>query len=555
MSNRYEITSLIGEDRRGQVFLAQDVTLQRKVAFRKFKSKKKEASKDELEKLGQYTGKLCALQHPNLLTIYDIGSNDEGHYMVTQHIETEELVGRLAEGALNVAGVYNMASDLLDALHAVHLGEIVHGALLTKSIQRIARVRGGHRYLIVDLGLDRISAVVGGVESKRSELLMIAPELLSEDAECSVASDLFALGQLCYISLVGGHPMSAFSKQELEKAYQSGVVPHLKDYAPDVQLDFADWVMGLLTIDPEGRPESTQEAMVSLHAISLNVPQPNVPGVTQAVVEVAPSVTPQMTQSFHVDETAQPVGVMGKWSALASNSKIMIGLALVSLVVIILFVTLSENGNVTEDSDNLASLTHRGPVFLQEVKSLTSLKGWTNPSTVILDTDKILDWTLIKGVPTSSKRAKMEGGSYITSVSTRGGYKEFKMPRAWLKYDVNGKLNLPRSGMTNVERGLAEFGHGWDVMLRMPKKHSGPVVVSFIMMQDGCDFDFEVQLPDSKDAVSLKVPASSPRMVKIPIYIQKPLPSGFYTFKIISSSGDLSRQFSMGLSAIQVERP
>lgn len=559
MSNRYEITSLLEKDYLGSVFLALDVTLQRKVVYRKFNA---EGLKTLPAGFKQYTGKLCALQHPNLLTIYDIDCNDEGYYMVTQFLEADVLIDRLKLGVLDQTGVYNMAADLLDALHTVHSIDLYHGALSMDSISRLERPRGGHRYLIVDLGLVEMGNMVGVKgNSGINRTMLLAPELLDGDGRPDFHSDLFALGHLCYQALVGDHPMAGKSPAECAQAYRNGGMPHLKEQPVVVQEDFADWIMTLISSDPAKRPSTSEEAMVSLHGIKLNVPAPNVPGVTQAVVEVAPHVPPHTSEPIIVaDEDKPPMDSTIVVGAPKNKQMMIIGGLVILILLVLIGVMVSRGGGGDADSANAADLaiSGEGPVFLQPVKVVHTIKDGSEPSSVDLDTANSLDWTIIKGVPTASKRISKDVGGYITSISTCGDYKEFVMPHPFISYTGNGNSIAPKGGMTNVDQGSAEFGEGWEIMLRIPKKHQGAMMLNLYMLQDHCDFDIEVKIHDTDEMLKLKVPYSSvrsaPGVVQIPIYIKEPTPGGFYTIKILAASKGMSKKFGMALSAVHVEK-
>ena len=570
MSNRYEITSLIEKDRLGQVFLAQDVTLQRKVVYRKFESdsKAKGDQKDLPASFGQYTGKLCALQHPNLLTIYDIDQNKEGHFMVTQFIEAELLVDRLKQGAMAQVGVHNMVTDLLDAFHAIHGMGLFHGALRSDSVKRLARVRGGHRYLIVDLGLAKISSELSGRTDILGDTVLTAPELLDGvinatgggGGQADARSDLFALGQLCYICLAGGHPMSVSSPEECAQMYQNGGMPDLKEFAEGVQPDFGDWIMTLIAADPEQRPASASDAMASLQKITLNAPAPNVAGLTQAVVEVVsldPAQQIQVSQSVTVSALPEKPGLLSQFKSLPQNTRVMlgVGVAVLSLALIFVFTSVFR-GDADTSKAGASSASHDGPVFLHPVTTVSSLSGGT-PHHVDLDASGTLDWTMGKGA-SFSDREDHNDGTYITSVVTHGDYKEFQMPHAPLQFTGNAAASSPRGAMTDVGRGFAEFGDGWDVMLRVPKKHSGPLLVTFYLFQDGCDFSIDVKMPDSGEVVNLKVNyaevGSTPGVVQVPLEIIQPAPGQFYLIKILSTSEDLTQEFGMALNAIHIQQ-
>jgi len=560
MSNRYEITSLIETDYLGDVFLAQDITLQRKVIYRKFNTNPDQTIPEGFR---DYSGKLCALQHPNLLTIYDIGNDENGYYMVNQYLEAELLTERLQEGPLSITGVYNMASDLLDALHAIHEMGLYHGALSFESVKRLPRPRGGHRYLIVDLGLQELASMISGQGVAKADTALLSPELLTGDVVSDLHSDLFALGQLCYHALAGVHPMLEKSADECVQAYRDGGMPDLSGYVPDVQPDFDNWVMKMVSSDPNERPASAEEAMATLHAIQLDVAAPNIPGVTQAVAEVAPHVPPHASQPILV--SADPSEATGTTTPLGTatyenppkNTKMMVIAGLLALlVVIIIGVLVTRSGDGSGESD-AASISGDGPIFLQKPTLLKALKDEGEPVTVDLDTKGCLDWTIIKGAPSSSERINKEEGAYITSISSHGGFKEFTAELSPVSYGGNGLTLTPRGGMTNVEKGMAEFGHGWDIMLRIPKKHTGAMTVTLYMLQDQCDFDIEVKAHDTDELVKLKVlysdVNSTPGIVKIPLHIKKPTPGGFYTIQILASSEEATQEFGMGLGAVHVQ--
>lgn len=564
MSHRYEITSLIEKDHVGQVYLAQDVTLQRKVVYRKFESdlKTKGGQKGLSESLSRYTGKLCALQHPNLLTIYDIDQNEEGYFMVTQFIEAESLVDRLNQGAMAQVGVHNMVTDLLDAFHTVHDVGLFHGALRSDSVKRLARVRGGHRYLIVDLGCGKISSELSGVNDVLGDVVLTAPELLDATGggQPDARSDLFALGQLCYICLAGGHPMSGNSPEECAQMYRNGGMPDLKDYAEGVQPDFADWIMSLIAVDPEQRPASVSAAMASLQKITLNAPAPNVAGLTQAVVEVVTSGQTQqaaISQSVTVSTELEKAGLLSRFKSLPQKTQVMagVGVAVLSLVLIFAFTSVFR-GDADASKAGASSASHDGPVFLHPITKVSSLSGGT-PHHVDLDTSGTLDWTMSKGA-SFSDRVDHKDGTYITSVVTHGDYKEFQMPHAPLRFTGNSATSSPRGAMTDVGRGFAEFGDGWDVMLRVPKKHSGPLLVTFYLSQEGCDFSINVKMPDSGEMVNLKVNyaevGGTAGVVQVPLEIIDPVAGQFYLIKILSTSEDLTQEFAMALNAIHIQR-
>jgi len=270
MSNRYEIEKFLEHGHYGDLFLAQDLTLNRKVAFRKFTG----GTQQELpEDFTSFKGKLAALNHPNLRVIYDINSQDGEYFMISQFTEAERMIDRMAQGPTSVAGVHNMAVDVLDALHALHSVGLIHGALCRESVTRVPRVHGGFRYFLEDVGLRQLSSIFQGIDVDPPLALFQTPERLETNQAPQKEDDLFALGQLCYFALLGDHPMKKLTASQICHFYRSGKeLKHLNLYMPEIQTDFADWVMSLISKNPADRPKSLEAAMISLRSIKIKTP-------------------------------------------------------------------------------------------------------------------------------------------------------------------------------------------------------------------------------------------------------------------------------------------
>lgn len=582
MTDRYQITSLLEKDQLGSVYLAQDTTLQRPVVYRDFEAGQEK--KERPEGFSQYTGKLCALQHPNMLTIYDIARNEAGGYfMVTQFLEGESLASRLSHGALSYVGVHNMACDLLDALHAAHSSGLYHGALRTDSVRRLPRVRGGHRYLIVDFGLDRISAMICGTHVIMADPVLMAPELMGYKQEPDGRSDLFTLGQLCYIALVGGHPYAGKTPEECAQAYKDGGLPHLSTYVHGVQPEFANWVMWLVSGDPERRPSSSQEAMEVLHGFKLKAPAPNVSGVTQAVdVPDAPDPSaPKITESIKVSSGAESKSKPSKATSGKSKSKpkpkktpkpasarsrssestkegrlllIATGAVIALLVILVLvFVFRDDEPENTESNTQEAEVQM---VQMQKPRYIGQLLSQRNPVTIQLEGAKTLDWTVVTGVPASSARVLKAGGTHIRNILALGEFSEVIHSKTAVVYQAGEKAIVPQRGVSGSRYGKAKAGDGWQVDVRVTEENRGGMLLTLFMIQNQCDFRIEVRSThkSNKDVVvEMDVPQTSPGVVRIPLSIDAPLP-GYYSIRVLAKNPSATSDFEMGLSAVLLER-
>ncbi|NWK56409.1 protein kinase [Verrucomicrobiaceae bacterium N1E253] len=565
MTERYQTIDLLEKDQLGSVYLAQDTTLQRRVVYRDFEQVE---GKERPEEFSQYTGKLCALQHPNLLTIYDIAKNEDGYYMVTQFIEGESLADRLAQGALNQVGVHNMAVDLLDALHAAHSSGLFHGALRTDSVKRLARVRGGHRYLIVDFGLDRISAMICGTHVIMADPVLMAPELGDGKSQPDGQSDLFTLGQLCYIALVGGHPYAGKTHEECAQAYQDGGLPHLSTYVQGVQQDFADWVMWLVAGPKDQRPASSKEAMEALHAITLKAPAPNVPGVTQAVDvpeqpdPMQPKISEPVTVSAESSKKSKkkakkPKKALGASKPMNKEGKMLlaaVGVVIVLLLVLILILIFRPDE--PEEADLGRGKADPTLVQLQPTHLIGELLTKSKPVKIQFDGSNTLDWTVVTGIPASSARMLKDGGSYIRNILAIGEFSEFIRSETSVIYQAGGTTITPQRAVMGSKVGGAKEGEGWRVDLRIPEGHSGSLLVTLYMIQNHCDLALEIRAThkDLEDQVDrYQVDKRSLGVVKIPLKIDEPKP-GYYSIQILAKGVEVSQDFEMGLSAVLLER-
>jgi serine/threonine protein kinase len=266
IEDRYEIIKLLGKGRTGGVYEAEDSKLTRKVALRRFFAQDKETDIAEYkEDFQTIAHALSALQHPNLLRVYDAGVDDDGAYVISQLLKGETLADKIKEGVIATSVVYDLAQQILDALCTAHSAGFVHGAITPGSFLMTPRARGGYLYVILDMGLSRLAPMIQGRESILSIMAdpaLVAPELFNGGI-ATERSDLYMLGHILYMSLAGGHPFGGVPITEAEKMHQAGLPP-LQRYNEDVPADFRLWIEKLVQLNPDNRPATAVEALSSL---------------------------------------------------------------------------------------------------------------------------------------------------------------------------------------------------------------------------------------------------------------------------------------------------
>src|SRR5436190_929154 len=123
--SRYRVGRLIGAGGMGEVYLADDETLNRKVAL-KLLPVRFTQDEERVRRFQREARAASALNHPNIITIYEIGHTESVHYIATEYIEGETLRQRITAGTLEVPEIIDVACAVAQALAAAHDAAIIH---------------------------------------------------------------------------------------------------------------------------------------------------------------------------------------------------------------------------------------------------------------------------------------------------------------------------------------------------------------------------------------------------------------------------------------------
>src|SRR5713101_3673600 len=130
---RYEIRAKIGEGGMGEVYLAQDTKLDRKVAL-KILPAEVAAHPDRMKRFVQEAKSASALNHPNIITIYEIEQIDSVNFIATEFIDGETLRERMRKSPLKLGETLDVAAQIVSALAAAHTAGIVHRDIKPENI-------------------------------------------------------------------------------------------------------------------------------------------------------------------------------------------------------------------------------------------------------------------------------------------------------------------------------------------------------------------------------------------------------------------------------------
>jgi eukaryotic-like serine/threonine-protein kinase len=196
----YVIDSLLGVGGMGQVYLATDTRLGRKVALKLLP-----AAPDQADRVARFESEAraaSALNHPNIITVFDIGVAPEGRYIVMEYVMGRTLRELLAEGRA-LAGVAKLGGQLARALRVAHGGGIVHSDIKPENVM----IRNDGYVKVLDFGLVRLFTS-GDAEGPgaRGALIGTARYMSPEQARgdsVGTPSDVFSLGIVLYEMVAG----------------------------------------------------------------------------------------------------------------------------------------------------------------------------------------------------------------------------------------------------------------------------------------------------------------------------------------------------------------
>jgi serine/threonine protein kinase len=149
---RYQIVSRIGAGGMGEVYLARDTSLDRRVAL-KILSKELALDTERMRRFVQEAKSASALNHPNIITIYEIGQTGNKHFIATEHIDGETLHTRIHHGPMSLHAVLDAAIQIASALQAAHEAKIIHRDIKPENVM----IRPDGLVKLLDFGIAKVT--------------------------------------------------------------------------------------------------------------------------------------------------------------------------------------------------------------------------------------------------------------------------------------------------------------------------------------------------------------------------------------------------------------
>ena len=282
--SHYKIISEIGKGGMGEVYLAEDTTLERKVAVKMLTHECCEDS-EKLQRFAQEAKTASALNHPNIITIFEFGEHDDTHFMATEYIDGRELSQILSdEEKLSVRDSLEIAVQIVAALKTAHEAGIVHRDIKPGNIM----VRNDGIVKILDFGLVKLTNVPRRDEIEDEAitrtkldtipgLVMGTPNYMSPEQargkDIDHQTDIFSLGIVLYEMLAGVRPFQGETTSDVIAAVLAKEPEPLSSFNPKVPDDLDVIVSSCLRKDKGERYRDAADLLGDLQAFQekLNV--------------------------------------------------------------------------------------------------------------------------------------------------------------------------------------------------------------------------------------------------------------------------------------------
>ncbi|HEX3185334.1 MAG TPA: protein kinase [Pyrinomonadaceae bacterium] len=209
----YEVISTLGKGGMGQVYLALDTRLGRKVALKLLPSSKTR-DPNHVQRLEQEARTASALNHPNIVTIHEIGEADSIHFMATEYVDGETLRQRMLNAELSVRELVAIALQIASALRAAHQAGIVHRDIKPENVM----LRSDGVVKVLDFGLAKLTHGGGSSESETGLIMGTTAYMSPEQARgetIDARTDVWSLGVVIYEMIAGRVPFTGQTHRQV----------------------------------------------------------------------------------------------------------------------------------------------------------------------------------------------------------------------------------------------------------------------------------------------------------------------------------------------------
>jgi len=277
---RYEVVSLLGVGGMGEVYLAHDLQLRRSVAL-KLLPPQFTCDEERLRRFKQEAFAASSLNHPNILTIFEIGQQGDTHYIATEYIEGHSLRQFITNEPVQLHQVLDWGTQIASALAAAHTAKIIHRDIKPDNIM----VRRDGYVKVLDFGLAKLTeyknlasdpeaATVQVVQTDPGKVMGTASYMSPEQTrglQLDERTDIWSLGVILYELIAGRLPFEGLSASDvIASILRTEPVP-LQRFSPHVPDELHRIVRKALQKDPDERYHLAKEIAIDLKNLRRDV--------------------------------------------------------------------------------------------------------------------------------------------------------------------------------------------------------------------------------------------------------------------------------------------
>jgi eukaryotic-like serine/threonine-protein kinase len=307
LGDRYRIISRLGQGGMGSVYLAEHVTLGKRMAVKVLRP---EYSRDEelLDRFQHEARAASQIGQENIVEVFDFGHTPEGEaYFVMEALEGESLARILhRDGPMTVSRALPIFLQICRALGAAHQRGIVHRDLKPENVFVLRRTDGTDFVKVLDFGIAKGPGAPDAKRLTRAGSIIGTPEYMSPEQASATSidqrSDVYAFGVLAYETLTGRLPFDGETPLATLMKHQSDAPLPPRRLRPELPPELEELVLRALVKRPEGRQQSMQEVASELASIAAE------PEVLRAPVfgtAVAPLLTSRSTDRLPLRSSAR----------------------------------------------------------------------------------------------------------------------------------------------------------------------------------------------------------------------------------------------------------
>jgi eukaryotic-like serine/threonine-protein kinase len=272
---RYEIRAKLGAGGMGEVYLAYDTKLDRKAAL-KILPADVAANRGRMSRFVQEAKSASALNHPNIITIYEIEHIDSVNFIATEFIDGQTLRERMRRAPMKLSEVLDVAAQIASALSAAHAAGIIHRDIKSDNIM----LRGDGLVKVLDFGLAKLAAVdASSVDTEASTRFKTDPGTVVGTAvymspeqarglNLDTRTDIFSLGVVLYEMVTGRLPFDGSTASEVIASILSEKEPQpLARYSREVPPELERIVSKGLRKNRDERYQTIKDMLLDLQTL------------------------------------------------------------------------------------------------------------------------------------------------------------------------------------------------------------------------------------------------------------------------------------------------